>query len=430
MRLLYVCSDFGIKPDGTKGASVHLCAITRGLANLGHDVSLLTPCPSLPEDHPARLLLADECPKVREPSRLLKKWLRDRGLDKGVAREVRSMLYSARVVERAQKAYADNPPEAVIERLSLFSHVGVDIADSLHVPLIVEVNAPLTSEAGVYRSLQLQPLAAEIERHVLERADAIVTVSEPLANLLSRAGIPRKKIEVIPNGVDMQEFDETPSKSDCRTRFNLNGHFTVGFSGSLKAWHGVDVLLTAFARLHAADSHTRLLIVGSGPEEEDLQSRVKEMRLESAVHFSGAVDHDRVPAYLKAMDVAVAPFKSPHDGCFYFSPIKLFEYMAAGTCVVASKLGQIQQVIKDGVNGVLCKPDDAESLLHALRTAQHACRESRQMGEAAQVAVRNNYTWSHAARKTEEIVFHCLHRRRKVRGGRRTHAKSCATITP
>jgi len=104
------------------------------------------------------------------------------------------------------------------------------------------------------------------------------------------------------------------------------------------------------------------------------------------------------------MDVAVAPFVDVPG--FYFSPIKMFEYMAAGLCVAASRLGQLAEVIEDGVNGLLCDPDDPESLYRTLRKAQTDPELRRRLGSAARETVEARYTWTHTARALTQVIEH------------------------
>lgn len=402
MRLLYVCSDWGISPDGTKGASIHLRAITRALSDLGHDVTLLSPKGAPGNGHPARALLSESCDLAEDAARILRNWLGERDLPPGIGREIRPLLYNPWSLGRSIRALQADPPKAIIERLSLFGHLGLDLAEALDVPLIVEVNAPLTDEASSFRSLQLQGLAAEIERRVLERADRVAVVSRQLGDRLVQGGVHEAKIEVIPNGVDENEFTALESRNSVRRRLGIDGGFTIGFAGSLKPWHGVNVLLAAFAEIARRDSHARLLIVGTGPSAGDLQSEVEVRKLSDRVVFTGAVPHEQIPALLAAMDVAVAPFLPLED--FYFSPIKLFEYMAAGTCVVASRIGQLAEVIEDGIDGLLCEPGDSASLVEQIDRAQQFPMLRTSIAERARKKVLSRFTWTRAARQLETMI--------------------------
>ena len=395
MRLLYVCSDFGISPSGTKGASIHVQAITRALCDCGHQVLLLSPRGELQHDHPAgSLRLSSECLIVQETD-TLRRWLKGHDLPHRVAQDLRPLLYNAWVVPRALRELKDDPPDAIIERLSLFSHIGADLADSLCCPMFLEVNALLTQEARQFRHLELVELAEEIESRVLQRADGIMVVSSELVPMLVAAGVSESKIHVVPNGADVTLFDPADDGQVIRQRLNLSDAFVVGFAGSLKVWHGVDLLVEAFEALHASDPSAKLLVVGTGPAENDLRSEVNRTGLGSAVVFTGAIKHEQIPVHLAAMDVAVAPFRRMEQ--FYFSPLKLFEYMAAGRCVVASRLGQIEEVVTDGENGVLCDPDDVASLADAMLELRRDPDRRQHLASAGRQCVEQNHTWQKVA---------------------------------
>ncbi len=402
MRLLYLCSDFGITPSGTKGASVHLREITRALSDAGHEVLLLSPKDGPDESHPVERVLPPGCPLTDKAVKPLKRYLAQRELGTDVAKELRPLLYNTWVTDPALEALAERPPDLILERLSLFGHVGLDLSEKLDVPLVVEVNAPLSEEATQYRSLQMKELALEIEQRVLNRADAVVVVSKALAHRLARRGLDPRKVHVVPNGADVSRFAGAPSREVCRQALGIDNRFVVGFVGSLKEWHGVDVLLEAFGMLHQEDGSARLLIAGKGPAEERLREQAAVAGLGDAVTFTGAVPHDRVPTLLRAMDVAVAPFRSMPG--FYFSPIKLFEYMAAATCVVASRVGQIAEVVEDGVNGVLVHPDDEQDLFQKLRELRDSPERRLSLGADGLKTVQQQYTWSRAADALTQVM--------------------------
>src|SRR5205823_5775752 len=136
-----------------------------------------------------------------------------------------------------------------------------------------------------------------------------------------------------------------------RSQLGIDDNLVVGFVGSLKPWHGVDALLAAFQE--AAGSDWRLLIVGDGPERERLEDQATQIG--GQVIFTGAVSHHQIPEYVATMDIAVAPYRASSD--FYFSPLKLYEYLAVGKAVVATNVGQIAQVIHHGENGYLVGSD-------------------------------------------------------------------------
>lgn len=410
MRILYVCTDFGIAPGGVKGASIHLRSITNALREVGHQVELLCARDGGEERADLSAALAKERSAAESAGQLLHRWLVDHELSPAPASESRSLLFNAGAFRSCVETLRESPPDIIIERHCMLGHLGLDLARELGIPLLLEVNAPITREASTYRSVYNVSLATEIEARVLRDADGVVAVSSQLKNELVAAGVEASKIEVIPNGFDPAAFTDLPSLDECRARLGLSGRRVIGFAGSLKLWHGCDVLLQAFEKIAARDAEAHLLIVGTGPAERELRETARQLGLSERVRFTGGVDHSEIPSLLGAMDVAVAPFRSVEK--FYFSPIKLFEYMAANRCVVASRLGQIAEVIEDGVTGLLCEPDDPEDLVSKLRWALRSKSARMQLGERAGAVARERFTWTRAARATEALAGRLVERRR------------------
>ena len=412
MRLLYICNDFGIRPDGTKGASIHLRAITGALCHRGHDVWLVSPHPGPGAGHPVRALVKADGGDYRAVPRRLKRWLAERDCDTACALQLRPLLFNEWALDRARAVAADHAIDAVIERLALCSTLGADLARALDVPLIIEANAVLSQEARAFRSVHDDGLVSAIERKTLQAADAVTAVSEPLARQLSGLGVADHRITVVPNGVDVDMFtrvtdDEVASARDA---LGLWGRQVVGFAGSVKPWHGVDDLIAAFARIAPRVPDASLLVVGDGPMLETLRIQARELELADRVVFTGAVPHSRMAVLVNLMDVAVAPFRPLSS--FYFSPIKLFEYMAGGALVVASDLGQIAEVIEHGRSGLLYRAGDVDRLAETLARGLGGLDERWSMIDTARRAVRDRYTWRRAAMATEKVVADAVDARR------------------
>lgn len=180
---------------------------------------------------------------------------------------------------------------------------------------------------------------------------------------------------------------------------HLHAHFgTVATSVARLASHFTGIPYTFTA--HAKDifhEEAKLLIVGDGPERENLEAELAAHGLDSHTQFTGAVNPDAVPKLLARMDVAVAPYPAQSD--FYFSPLKVYEYMAAGLPVVASRIGQLADLIDTGVNGILCPPGDAIALAEALETLWRSPTLRQRLGEAARQKVMDNHTWDAIAQQ-------------------------------
>jgi glycosyltransferase involved in cell wall biosynthesis len=197
-----------------------------------------------------------------------------------------------------------------------------------------------------------------------------------------------------------------------RQRYRLGKARVVGFAGSLKAWHGVDLLLRAAVRL---DPDVRILIVGDGPERSKLEVLASELRIADRVVFTGAVPYQAIPEHLAAMTVAVAPYRRQTD--FYFSPLKIVEYLATGLPVVASDQGDLAHLV--GKAGLMVSPDDAVELAEALGKVLGDPELRRAMHFAARRHAAG-MTWDVAAAQVETALISAVAGRRSAVFNRET----------
>jgi glycosyltransferase involved in cell wall biosynthesis len=166
----------------------------------------------------------------------------------------------------------------------------------------------------------------------------------------------------------------------------------------LKPWHGLDVLVDAFAIALEVSPSLRLLVVGDGPERASVEGRIAAAGIADHVTLTGAVPPAAIPGLLAGMDIAVAPYPDLLD--FYFSPLKLYEYMAAGLAVVASRVGTIPHDVRDGREGLLYPPGSTSALADALLRLAADEPLRRRLGRAGRAAVCRDHTWRGVARRT------------------------------
>ena len=375
MRIAYVCADPGIPVFGQKGCSIHVQEVIRALRRQGADVELF----AIRWGAPAPLDLAavkghalPTLPKVK-PS------LRE-SLALGINRDLRQALMEA------------GPFDLIYERYSLWSYSAMVLAQTANIPGLLEVNAPLIEEQARYRGLVHQAAAAQVAKKAFQTASQLIAVSEGVKQYLSR-WVEDDKIQVISNGVNSHRFTAPLSTAPSKDSHT----FTVGFVGSLKPWHGLTHLVNAFAQLHARVPQARLLIVGDGPQRAELEAALTRQNLLTVTHFTGAVAPEQIPALLATMDAAVAPYPAHTD--FYFSPLKVMEYMAAGLPIVASRLGQLTTLIEDDVTGLLCSPGDETALAAALERLWYLPHLRQRLGWAAHRYILAHHTWDQVAQQ-------------------------------
>jgi len=195
--------------------------------------------------------------------------------------------------------------------------------------------------------------------------------------------------------VDGERFSPERNAADAasiRADLAADRSELVGFVGSMKPWHGVATLLEAVARLAPRRPRLRLLVVGDGPGLSHMRARASRADLLHRCHMVGAVPSAEVPAYLAALDVAVAPYLDPGLGeGFYFSPLKVVEAMAAARPVVASRFEPIEAML--GGTGLLVPAGDVDALARALTALLDDPDAACGMGIAARRRAMAHFSW-------------------------------------
>jgi len=209
-------------------------------------------------------------------------------------------------------------------------------------------------------------LTRKMETHVVKNASAVTTICEGLRGDLINRGFPSEKFTVIPNAVNIEQFDviteqDKASNADLAQTLKLDGCQVLGFLGSFYAYEGLDLAIAAMPAILAKKPDTRLLLVGGGPQEQNLKQQVTLLGLEGKVIFTGRVPHSEVGKYYSLVDLLVYPRK-PMRLTDLVTPLKPLEAMAQGKPVIASDVGGHKELIKDNETGFLFKAGDIEQL--------------------------------------------------------------------
>ena len=408
MKILYLCSDLGIPVLGRKGASVHVRGLVAAFVRAGHFIVLAAALLNkTPWERPASLnvplLHLPPSADIVNAVLALKAFNETLGVANSLPGELRRILYNQELGMQIKRRFESAPPDFIYERASLYGTAGVALSRELNVPLLVELNAPLAVEQSAYRATGLGELAAQAERWALMQADAVLTVSAPLRDHVVSLGVEPDRVQVVPNGVDVALFQPRPPDSAARAHWGLGKGPVLGFVGGLRPWHGVEALPTLLERLIHRYRGLRLVIVGDGPLRGELERTLKERRLTGSVVFTGWLPHEEVAELMQQFDVGLAPYSKP-EHAFYFSPLKLFEYMSCGIPVVAAALGQIAEIVRNGETGVLYPPGDVDALIGACDRllADPALRQ--RLGQAAAKEVHGLYTWDQNAARVVELA--------------------------
>lgn len=372
MKIVYIANSF---VPSRAANSVHVMKMCQALAQLGHEVELVA---RLPEDGAA----VEEDALWRQygihTSFRLKRLL--------IPRRLPRLRYAARAVAHAARVRAD----LVYTRNSMA--------------------APLAAWRGLATIYEPHGARLTRESRVLFRLlcrsrnfRKLVMITEALKqDFLARFrdALDPGVIQVLPDGVDLERFDDLPDPATARQRLGWEAtRFTVGYAGHLYAGRGIELILSLAERL----PQFRFLIVG-GAEQDLARYRAEAAaRALDQVRFAGYVPNGDLPRYLAACEVLLMPYQrrvaaaGVQDTAAWMSPMKMFEYMATGRLIVSSDLPVLREVLGED-NAALCPPEDIDCWQAALERAARDATWRRQLGAQALADVRH-YTWLRRAKR-------------------------------
>lgn len=294
-------------------------------------------------------------------------------------------------------------PDLIYQRYARFSWAGVATSLRLNVPLFLEYNGSEVWVGRHWDRVGRLDLLARYELLNLRAAARIFVVSEVERQNLERSGVSPEKIIVNPNAVDVDLFRPSVGGDEARRKLHIaTDEVVIGFVGTFGPWHGVLTLVDAI-KLIPGNQKLKFLLIGSGSLFSEVRRLLHEEENAGRVIFTGSVKHDEVPALLDACDIFVAPHVPLTDGSQFFgSPTKLFEYMAMAKAIVASRLGQIGDVLVDKETALLVEPGDASELAAAIVRLADSRHLRAQLGENARRAAVEKHTWRHNAQRVLE----------------------------
>jgi glycosyltransferase involved in cell wall biosynthesis len=395
MRIAYVCADRGVRPSGRSGSATHVRELIRALVARGHDVTLLcTAAETSSASLPCRVISFDEEATGSKVGSHIYKAARTLGDTSRATREVQELLLNSALTTALSGMQPQ--PDLVYERQSLWCFAGLEFAKRVGAPHLLEVNAPLVDQQREFRELDLLSVAAGVESLLLSGSDRVLVTSPGLIPYARERGASGRRVRVVTCGVPA-----TILNGGARSGASRDAPFVVGFLGTLKPWHGIDILLRAFRKLHRRSRDFRLLVIGDGPERARIETYLKAHNLEPYSEMPGEIEASGVPAQLARMSVGVAPY--PDATPFYFSPLKLWEYAGAGVPIVASSAGDLPELFPHREAALLHPPGSSSRLAEHIaklhddpQLAQRLARRARQIARA--------HTWDRIAARVEKIA--------------------------
>ncbi len=384
MRILY-----SHRIQSRDGQGVHVEAIVASLRRAGHEVLVVGP------SFYDQATFGGESRWVALIRRCLP----------GVLSEIAELAYNLPAYRRLRRACDNFRPDLIYERYNLFYLAGALLARRRRLLFYVEVNAPLAAERSRFGKLRLRRLAAASERLVWRSADRLLAVTGVLKDMVAAAGVSPSRIEVTPNGIDPARFAAIPDRHA--------GPVVLGFVGFVRSWHGLHAVIEALAReAGARDLH--LLVVGEGPARPELERQAAAAGLGGRVRFTGLASHEAIPDLVAGFDIALQP-----RVVAYASPLKIFEYMAAGRAIVAPDQPNIREILEHGRTALLFSAAQPDGLWQAIRRLAEDRSLRERLGAAAREEIRlRDHSWRRNAERIVAMAQADLARGSQGAGGR------------
>jgi glycosyltransferase involved in cell wall biosynthesis len=385
-KLCYLKTDFWFSL-GAGGSVTHTKEFINAADGVGYGISVFAPDPLT--DYRLNVPVS-----VIEPSPLLYQLPQ-------LASQLEYTLRFTLVVWRRIRA---TKPSLIYQRGSMNNMSGALLSVMLDVPLILECNNSLKWEAKNWQKSRFVLTENVCEGINFLVAFKVTVVSDILKRSLVAAGVPERKVIVNPNGVDPVRFSSDLDCPRLREAYPRARHF-VGFIGIFGQWHGVLTLAAAVKHVISECPDVQFLIIGDGQLKARMIEILKADGVLDHVSFTGVVAHGEAPNYLSICDVLVSPHEDMEDGSpFFGSPTKIFEYMAMGKGIVASRVGQLGEILENGVNAILVEQKNPKALADGIVTLVREPELRTAIGRQAREKVLTQFTWEQNFRRVVSQV--------------------------
>lgn len=393
MKITFLRTNFFWFDQQSGGSVSHIAGFVAGLAELGHKANFIS-TDQLKKIDEAKMPVA----VVEVPG-----WQR-------CLPYFGELFYNLTMIPQARRYLQKNRPDFLYQRHSILNITGAVVSKQLKLPFVLEYNSPegwklrhwtKTSPLKHRINLGIASVVDAMERFSLRRATLIVVVAKVLKDRLVEQGFNPNKILTNPNGVELAEFDAVKPL----TTYAKKGKLLLGFVGTFAHWHGAEVLCKAVRDTYAKEKNIHFVLIGDGAFKAECESIIAKDGLQEVVTFTGTLPHDQTIGILKSCDILVSPHVPNPDGTpFFGSPTKLFEYMAAGKCIVASDLFQVGDIIREHQAGITTKPGDVQDLVKGLLKAIREPALRSKLGKNAREAAKTHYTWRANAQRVIQAI--------------------------
>jgi glycosyltransferase involved in cell wall biosynthesis/O-antigen/teichoic acid export membrane protein len=312
------------------------------------------------------------------------------------------------------------------QRYSILNCTGLILSKLTGIPLVLEHNGSevlVFNQWSEHRWFKLTRISHFIERLNVKYADHIIAVSQVIKDELVASGVEASKILVNPNGVDPEIFNPnvlTKEREKIREELLIKDKYVFGFVGTFAYWHGIEVLAYMIPRVIKKNKHAHFLLIGDGMLKNYLLHELsKDPEILANVTFTGLVSQSAARNYLAACDAFLCPTQLNRDEKrFFYSPIKMFEYMSLGKPIIASDLEQISELLSPAISnkeinknsidqhvGIVVPPEDFDGFCNAADSLIESQGEFlEKMGANARAKVIEKYSWNKHVKNIQSFI--------------------------
>jgi len=274
------------------------------------------------------------------------------------------------------------------------TYAGKTIKQAYNTPLVSTIHA---TEAGRNSGIrgELQKYINDTEWMLTYESSEVIVNSNYMKNELQRLfGLPYEKINVVPNGVNLNLFSGIERDYDFRRRFAADNEKIILFMGRLVYEKGIQTLISAMPKILANYHDAKLIVAGKGGMIDELRNQVNYLGLGNKVYFTGYLGSKDVQRMYKCADVAVFPSTYEPFG------IVALEAMLSGTPVVTSDVGGLNEIVEHGVNGMKSYAGNANSLADSILALLFDPKLCDTVTKNAKLKVKTEYNWTKIAQDT------------------------------
>lgn len=385
IKALYITGE---TVPGNNGGSVHVWEVASNLSRLGYDITLIS--------QKQGTLAHSEYSKGVKLLRTNMQYLN----------KILSIAALKLLPELLMRRF-----DIIIERYVTFGGVGTIYSKLKKIPLILEVNSPHTEEL-IWRYNITCKTTINILRtwRDIQFRQAKKVIATSLTVVPEHARLKTEQVRWAAN-TDMfaPELRNTDKANNIRKIYNLENKFTVVFAGTFRKWHGALDLPELVRAVVSKAKNVQFLFVGGGECLDEVKAKIRDMHLSQYVVFAGTQKYEMMPYFMAVSNVGIAPYNATYykpleDFGFFWSPLKVFEYMASGLPVITVSYDPLPKIVINGETGFITPAEDPSKIAEAIINLAKNPLNASNMGKKAREFVENNYTWKLHVDNLDKII--------------------------